>query len=182
MRVRFTTESHPTAYDRGEKWWTSAGSGEPSLTAQQPLLDGAEGKSNNAGSLYNIRALSPDLPEKDACDARRLQPAMRAGPPLASTRERGGGSRSPVLIDVGAVTHVSIAEACNNALAFTPRSLLGRTNPSRAAPMPSATEEDHHNAKHKRPHHDGLEPPRLDITGACVTGADTPRHRIENKR
>ena len=175
-------ESHPTAYDRGEKWWTSAGSGEPSLTAQLPLLDGAEGKSNDAGSIDNIRALSPDLPGKDARDARRLQPAMRASPPLASTRERGGGSRSPVLIDVGAVTHVSIAEAGNNALAFTPRSLLGRTNPPRAAPMPSATEEDHHNAKHKRPQHDGLEPPRLDITGACVTGADTPRHRIENKR
>jgi hypothetical protein len=165
-------ESQPTAYDRGEKWWTSAGSGEPSLAAQLPLLNGAESKSNDAGIIYKIRALSPDLPEKDARDARRLQPAMRAGPPLASTRERGGGSRSPVLIDVGAVIHVSIAEARNNALAFTPRSLLGRTTPPRATPMSSATEEDHHNAKHKRPQHDGLEPPRLDATGACVMGAD----------
>ena len=158
-RVRITTESQPTAYDRGEKWWTSAGSGEPSLTAQLPLLDGAEGKSNDAGSINKIRALSPDLPEKDTRDDRSLQPAMRAIPPLASTRERGGGSRSPVLIDVGAVTHVSIAEARNNALAFTPRSLLGRTTPPRAAPMPAAKEDDHHNAKHKRPQHDGLEPP-----------------------
>ena len=28
----------------------------------------------------------------------------------------------------------------------------------------------------------GLEPPRLDSTGGMVTGADTPKHRIENKR
>jgi hypothetical protein len=27
----------------------------------------------------------------------------------------------------------------------------------------------------------GLEPPRLDNTGGVVTGADTPKHRIENK-
>ncbi len=83
--VRLTVESLPTAYDLGEKWWTSARSGEPSLTAQLPLLDGAEGKSNDAGNIYKIRALSPDLPGKDARDARRLQPEMRAGPPLAST-------------------------------------------------------------------------------------------------
>ncbi len=60
-RVRLTTESHLTAYNRGEKWWTSAGSDEPSLTAQLPLLDGAEGKSNDAGSIFKIRALSPDV-------------------------------------------------------------------------------------------------------------------------
>ena len=28
----------------------------------------------------------------------------------------------------------------------------------------------------------GLDPPRLETTGEQVTGADTPRHRIENKR
>jgi hypothetical protein len=28
----------------------------------------------------------------------------------------------------------------------------------------------------------GLEPPRLDSTGGVVTGADIPKHRIENKR
>ncbi len=28
----------------------------------------------------------------------------------------------------------------------------------------------------------GLEPPRLEATGKRVTGADTPKHRIENKR
>ena len=157
-RVRITAESQPTAYDRGEKWWTLAGSGEPSLTAQIPLLDGAEGKSNDAGSIYKIRALSPDLPGKDARDSLRLHPETLVGPPLASTRERGGGSRSPVLIDVGAVNHVSIAEARNNALAFTPRSLLGRTTPPRVAPMPTATKEDDHNARHKRLQPDGLHP------------------------
>ena len=101
---------------------------------------------------------------------------------MASTQERGGGSRSPVLINVGAVTHVSTAEARNNALAFTPHSLLGRTTPPRAMPMPTAKKEDDHNARHKRLQPDGLQPPRLDATGACVTGADTPCHRIENKR
>ena len=28
----------------------------------------------------------------------------------------------------------------------------------------------------------GLEPPSLDSTGGVVTGADTPKHRVENKR
>jgi hypothetical protein len=28
----------------------------------------------------------------------------------------------------------------------------------------------------------GLKPPSLDRTGGVVTGADTPKHRIENKR
>ncbi len=28
----------------------------------------------------------------------------------------------------------------------------------------------------------GLEPPSLDSAGGAVTGADTPKHRIENKR
>ena len=28
----------------------------------------------------------------------------------------------------------------------------------------------------------GLKPPRLDSTGGVVTGADTPKHRIENKQ
>jgi len=28
----------------------------------------------------------------------------------------------------------------------------------------------------------GLEPPRFEATGGRVTGADTPKHRIENKR
>ncbi len=50
-RVWLTAESQTTTYDRGEQWWSSAGSGVLSLTAQLPLLDGAEGKSNNAGNI-----------------------------------------------------------------------------------------------------------------------------------
>ena len=65
----------------------------------------------------------------------------------------------PVLIDVGAVTHVSTSEAHNNALAFTPRSLLGRMTPPRVAPMPTAKKEDDPNAQHKRLQPDGLQPP-----------------------
>ena len=157
--MRLTAESQTTAYDRGEQWWTSAGSDAPSLKAQLPLLDGAEGKSNNTGNIDKIRALSPDLPGKDARDSLGLHEETPAAPPLASTRERGGGSRSPVLIDVGGVTHVSTSEARNNALAFTPRSLLGRTTPPSAAPMPTAKKEDDPNACHKRLQPDRLQPP-----------------------
>ena len=71
-RVWLMVESQPTAYDRGEKWWTSAGYGAPSLIAQLPLLDEAEGKSIDAGNI--VRALSPNLPGKDARDLLRLHP------------------------------------------------------------------------------------------------------------
>ena len=38
----------------------------------------------------------------------------------------------PVLIGIGAVSHVSALEARNNALVLTPHSLLGCTTPPRA--------------------------------------------------
>ena len=43
-------------------------------------------------------------------------------------------------------------------------------------------EVEDHNCRHKRLQPEGLQPPRLEATGARVMGADTPRHRIENKR
>jgi hypothetical protein len=84
-RVRLKAETQTTAYDCGEQWWTSAGSDAPSLMAQLPLLDGAESESNNTGNIDKIRALSPDLPGKDARDSLGLHEEMPAAPPLAST-------------------------------------------------------------------------------------------------
>ncbi len=110
----------------------------PSLTAQLPLLDGAEGKSDGTVRRDKIRALEPDSPGKDVRDSLGFPAEMTDAPPMASTQEREGGSRSPILIGIGAVSHVSQPE--------------------------------------------GLQPPRLEATSARVTGADTPHHRIENKR
>ena len=101
----------------------------------------------------------------------------RMPPPMASTQERGGGSRLPALIGIGAVSHVSALEARNNALVFTPHSLLECTTPPRAATT-STREVDDHNARHKRLQPKGLPLPQLKATGARVTGADTPRHRM----
>ena len=69
----------------------------------------------------------------------------------------GGGSQLPVLIGMGAVSHVSALEARNNALVFTPRSLLGRTTPPRAVTMSTTREVDDHNARHKRLQPEGLQ-------------------------
>ena len=104
QQVRVTVESQTTTYSHGEQWWDSVGSGAPSLTAQLPLLDGAEGKSNGTVHIDNIRALSPDLLGKDVRDSLGLHEEMPDAPPMASTQERGGGSRSPVLIGMGAVS------------------------------------------------------------------------------
>jgi hypothetical protein len=130
-RVRLTAESQTTTYDSGEQWWTSAGSDAPSLTAQLPLLDGAEGESNDTGNIDKIRALSPGLPGKDARDSLGLHEETPAAPPLASTRDCGGGSRLHVLINVGAVTHVSTSEAqtplrLRPAVSSAARPFLGR--------------------------------------------------------
>ena len=37
-------EKENTCYSRSEKWWDSEGVQNPILTAQPPLLDGAEGE------------------------------------------------------------------------------------------------------------------------------------------
>ncbi len=153
----------------------------PSLTAQLPLLDGAEGKSDGTVNKDKIRTLAPDLPRKDVHDSLGFHEKTPDALPMASTRERGGGSRSPVLIGMRAVTHVSALEE-RNTLAFTPHSLLGRTTPPRVATTPTTRKEDDHNARHKQLQPEGLQPPRLDATGARVTGADTPHHGLENER
>jgi hypothetical protein len=55
-------ESEERSYERGEKWWGSAGSGASSLTVQLSLLDGAEGKLEVIIAKDKIRALPPNLP------------------------------------------------------------------------------------------------------------------------
>jgi hypothetical protein len=159
QRVRLSEESQTMNHDRGEQWWDSAGSGAPSLTAQLPLLDGAEGTSDGTVHRDKIRALEPNSPGKDVRDSLGFHAETPDAPPRASTRERGGGSRSPVLIGIGAVSHVSAVEACNNALAFTPRSLLGRTTPPRTATTSTTREAEDHNARHKLLQPEGLQPP-----------------------
>ena len=111
------------------------------------------------------------------CFIRRRRPN-----PIGIHLRAWGWQPIACLYQCGSGSHVLTAEARNNALTFTPHSLLGRTTPPRAAPMPTAKKEDDHNTRHKRLQPDRLQPPRLDATGACVTGANTPRHRIENKR
>ena len=61
------------------------GSGLPSLTAQLPLLDGAEGKSGGTVNKDKIRALAPNLPGKDVLDSLGFHVEMPDAPPVAST-------------------------------------------------------------------------------------------------
>jgi hypothetical protein len=119
-------ESQPSNYERGDQCWDSAGLGVPSLTAQQPLLDGAEGKSAIICSKNKIRALAPSSLGKAVLDSLGAHAETPDAPPVASTCKRGGGSRSPATIGVGAISHASALEACKEDLAFTPRRLLGR--------------------------------------------------------
>ena len=62
-------QKQTTTYECGEQWWDLAGSGAPSLTAQLPLLDGAEGKSDGTVNKDKIRALAPNSPGKDVRDS-----------------------------------------------------------------------------------------------------------------
>ena len=89
-------------YNRGEQWWDLAGSGAPSLTAQLPLLDGTEDKSDSTVNKDKIRALSPDSPGEDVRDSLGFHEETPDAPPMVSTYKRGGGSRSPALISIGA--------------------------------------------------------------------------------
>ena len=98
----------------------------------------------------------------------------RTPPPAVSTHELGGGSRSPVLIGTGAVSHVLALVTSQEALVFTPCRLRGRTTPPRTVPTSTMMELGDHKARLKRLRPVGLEPPQLEATGARVTGADTP--------
>ena len=47
----------------GEKWWGLEGTANPNLTAQQPLLDGAEGKVVDSTAKDNRTATHTGKPE-----------------------------------------------------------------------------------------------------------------------
>ena len=61
------------------------GLGAASLTAQLPLLDGAEGKSNGTVNTDKMRALAPDSPGKDVRDLLGFHEELPDAPPMAST-------------------------------------------------------------------------------------------------
>ncbi len=102
--------------------------------------------------------------------------------PVALTRVLGSGSRSPALVSKGAVEHVTNLVATLDTVTFTPRRLLGWPAPTGSAVSLPSVKFDDDTAIVARRLLSGLEPPCLDATEGCVTGADTPQHRIKNKR
>ncbi len=107
------------------------GSDAPSLAAQLPLLDGAEGKFDVTFAKNKIRALLPNLPGMAVVDSSGVHAKTLDAPPVASTCELGGGSRLPVLIGIRAVSHVSALVASHEISAFMPRHLLECATPPR---------------------------------------------------
>ena len=51
-------EKDNTSYSRGEKWWGSEGVQNPNLTAQPPLLDGAEGELLSPAATVTIEGIT----------------------------------------------------------------------------------------------------------------------------
>jgi hypothetical protein len=102
-------------------------------------------------------------------------------PPVASTWVLGSGSRLPALVSKGAVEHVTNLVATPDTVAFRPRHLLRWPAPTGSTVRLPSVKFDNDTAIVARRLLSGLEPPRLDATGGCVTGTDTPQHRIENK-
>jgi hypothetical protein len=96
-------------------------------------------------------------------------------------RVLGGGSRLPTLLSKGAVDHVSNLAVIQYTKAFTPRHLLGRPAPTGSMETLTVVTMEDNATRVGKCLLAGLKPPCLDATGGCVTGADTPQHRIENK-
>ena len=121
-----------TNHSRGEKWWGLEGVRNPNLTAQPPLLDGAEGELLSPVATVTVEGTTNGASGNQS---------------MAATPMVSGG----------------------HALAVPPPG-------SMAGPLGW----DHADTPHVL--YTGLEPSRLKATGEQVTGADTPRHCIENKR
>jgi hypothetical protein len=82
--------------------------GDPSLSAQPPLLVGGKGKlienrlkDNGTETPHNMTGLQVDY------SPYAVVRGTEGDPPLASTCVPGGGSHFPALISKGAVDHVS---------------------------------------------------------------------------
>ena len=93
---------------------------DPSLAAQQPLLDVGKGKlienrlkDNGTETPHNTTGLQVGY------SPYAVFRGMEGGPPLASSHVPGGGSCSPALISKGAVDHVSRLEATTGSTAFS---------------------------------------------------------------
>jgi hypothetical protein len=119
------TDLEQTDYDLGEKWWGPEDTGDPSLAAQQSLLDVGEGKlienrlkDNGMETPHNTTGLQVGY---SPCAVVR---GTEGDPSLASSCVPGEGSCSPALISKGAVDHVSRLEATTRSTAFTPCRLL----------------------------------------------------------
>ncbi len=143
-------EKENTSYSRGEKWWGSEGVQNPNLTAQPPLLDGAEGELLSPAATVTVEGITASESSDRSTAATPMgggghnvavpSRGSTAGPPGRDEADLPCGPLTPGAISAGAVTD----------------------------PPPVLFS--------------GLEPPRLEATGGPVTGADTPKHPIENKR
>ncbi len=172
------TDLKQTDYDLGEEWRGPEDTGDPSLAAQQPLLDGGKGKlienrlkDNSTETPHNTTGLQVGY------SPYAVVRGMEGDPPLASGHVPGGGSCSPALVSRGAVDHVFRLEATTGSTAFTPCHILGRAAPHGSEDAMKAPINDTMTERCLA----GLEPPSLDSTGGHVTGMNTPQHRIEYK-
>ncbi len=103
------TDLKQTHYDLREKLWGPQYTGDLNLTAQQPLLDGGEGKlidsrlkDNGTETSHNTAGLKVGyLPYT-------VVRGTEGDPPLASSCVAGGGSQFPALVSKGAIEHLCL--------------------------------------------------------------------------
>jgi hypothetical protein len=169
-------------FNRGKQWWDPGNKGDPGLISQRPLLDGGKGKStcsnnNKIGCLvddnkHKIQDLGHDH-DKHKIQIGGIQEdkiLWEKGDFQDDLTSRSGiRNLMARIISAGALAHIAITEEALTTTTLTPCSLLGLCNPGDTQKMGGADLS-------------GLDPPLLEKTGDRVTGADTPLHRIENKR
>jgi hypothetical protein len=143
-------EKENTSYSRGEKWWDLEGVKNPILTAQPPLLDGAEGELLSPAATLTVEGITAGESNDRITAATRI----------------GGGGHKFAVPSHGSTAGTPGPEDVN--LPYGPLTPSAISAGAVIDPPPVLFS--------------GLEPPRLEATGERVTGADTPKHRIENKR
>ena len=144
-------EKENTSYSRGEKWWGSEGVQNPNLTAQPPLLDGAEGELLSPAATVTVEGITAS----ESSDRSTAATPMGGGGHDVAVPSRGSTVGPPGRDEADDLPYGPL----------TPGAILAGAVTD---PPPVLFS--------------GLEPPRLEATGGRVTGADTPKHRIENKR
>ena len=143
-------EKENTSYSRGEKWWDSEGVKKPILTAQPPLLDGAEGELLSPAATLTVEGIT----------------AGESNNRITAATWIGGGGHEFAVPSHGSTAGTPGPEDAN--LPYGPLTPSAISAGAVIDPPPVLFS--------------GLEPPRLETTGERVTGADTPKLRIENKR